>query len=98
LAAGDHPDVGRHHPPQPLGGRARPLGHGPDGGVEGLGRLLDDRRQHRLLGGDVGVQAGTAEVEGPGNVAHAGRGVAARAEQLAGHVLDLAPPGLHVGS
>jgi hypothetical protein len=89
--------VGRDHLPEPLGGRPRTLGDRADGGVELLGRLLDDGRQHRLLGGDVGVQAAALEVQRPGDVAHAGRGVAAGAEQGAGHVLDLAPPGLHLG-
>jgi hypothetical protein len=63
--------------------------------MELLGRLLDDRRQHRLLGGDVAVEAAALEVQGLGDVAHAGRRVAAGAEQGAGHVLDLPSPGLH---
>jgi hypothetical protein len=97
-AGGHHPHVGADHGPQALGGRPRPVGERPHGGVEALGGLLDDGGQHRLLGGDVGVEAAALQVEGLGDVAHAGGRVAAVAEERAGHVLDLAPAGLHARS
>ena len=60
--------------------------------LEIAGRALDDRPQEVLLGRDMGVQAGALDVEGAGDVADAGRGVAVRVEQLARRVVDLAPP------
>ena len=65
------------------GGRGRlEVGRGP----------IDDREEDVLLRRDVGVQAGALDVEGLGDVADARRRVAVRVEQLAGHLVDLAPP------
>ncbi len=94
-STGHHSHVGADHGPQALRGRPRPVRDRPHGGVEAVRRLLDDGGEHRLLGGDVGVEAAALQVEGLGDVAHAGGRVAAVAEQGAGHVLDLAPASLH---
>jgi hypothetical protein len=53
---------------------------------------VDDRPEEVFLRRDVGVEAGTLDVERPGDVADAGRSVAVDVEQLARHRVDLAPP------
>jgi phosphate ABC transporter permease subunit PstA len=60
--------------------------------LERGGRPVDDRPEEIFLGRDVGVEAGALDVERPGDVADARRCVAVCTEQLARHVVDLAPP------
>jgi hypothetical protein len=56
--------------------------------LEPRGRAIHDRPQDVLLRGDVGVQAGAANVERLGDVADARAGITALAKQVAGDVLD----------
>jgi hypothetical protein len=63
------------------------------GRLEARGDAVDDRPEHGLLRGDVGVQAWTADIEHAGDVTDARRRVTLLAEQLARRILDLAASG-----
>ena len=90
---GHHVHVGADEPGEEIVGIAGFGGRCVGGRFEARGDPIDDRPEHVLLRGDVGVQARAADIEHAGDVADARCRVALLAEELAGRILDGAAPG-----